>query len=180
MSTTSTSTPGFDERRRPLLGALADTDRSADAQPSELILRGEGMLARFQDVLHGDQPAQLEVAVHHQHALETVTVHERHGLVAGRTLAHRHQTIARRHDVANRLVEIGLEPEVAVGDDAHHAPRLVDHRQSADLVLTRETQHVADRHIGTDRDRILHHAALEALHLRDFGRLELGGTCSCE
>ena len=51
---------GLDQRLDALFGALADADRRADAQPAELVLAGERMLGRLQDVLDGDQAAQLE------------------------------------------------------------------------------------------------------------------------
>ena len=38
VSTTSTSTPGLDQRLDALLGVLAGADRRADAQPAELVL----------------------------------------------------------------------------------------------------------------------------------------------
>jgi CBS domain-containing protein len=90
-----------------------------------------------------------------------------------RALLHRHELVARRHDVLHRLVEVGLEAQVAVGDDADDA-LAVEHRQARDVVLARELEHLAHRHGGRDGDGLLHHAALEALHLRDLGGLRLG------
>ena len=49
-----------DQRFDALLGAVADADRGADAQPPELVLAGVRMLGRLQDVLDGDEAAQLE------------------------------------------------------------------------------------------------------------------------
>src|SRR6185503_14332687 len=63
---------------------------------------------------------------------------------------------------------------VAVCDDAHHASRRVDDRQPRDAVLAREPQDVPYLHVGTDGDRILDDAALEALDLRHLGGLRLG------
>ena len=48
-----------DQRLDALLGVAAGADRGADAQPAELVLARVRMLGRLQDVLDGDEPAQL-------------------------------------------------------------------------------------------------------------------------
>ena len=164
---------GFDQRLGTLFGALANADRRADPQPAETVLAGIRMLGGLLDVLDRDQAAQLEILVDHQHALEPMLVHELHRLFPGGALAHRHQALARRHDVLDRLVELGLESEIAVGDDAHDLARGADDRQARNLVLIGDVQHVAHRHVLRDRDRVLDHAAFEALDLGHFGRLSL-------
>ena len=111
----------LDERLDALLGVGADADRGADAQPAELVLARVRVLGRLEDVLDGDEAAQLHVAVDDQHALEAVPVHQRLGRVEVGALGHRHEPLARRHDVGDRLVEIRLEAQVAVGDDADDA-----------------------------------------------------------
>jgi hypothetical protein len=57
------------------------------------------------DVLHRDHAAQAEVVVDDQHLLDAVLVQQLQHLVLGRALAHRDQPLARRHDLADRLVE---------------------------------------------------------------------------
>src|SRR5262249_39621396 len=64
--------PGLDQRLDALLGAFAHADRGADAQLALLVFRGVRVLARLEDVLHRDQPAQLETVAHHEHALEAM------------------------------------------------------------------------------------------------------------
>ena len=158
----------IDQHLGALLGAFADADRRADPQTPEPVLARERMLGGLQDVLGRDQAAQIEVLVDHQHALEPVLVHQRHCLFAACAFAHRDQLRARRHDVPDRLAEIGFKAQIAVGDDADHAARGIDHRQAGNLVLIREVQHIAHGHVLRDRDRILDHAALEALDLGDL------------
>ena len=117
---------GLDQRRDALLGALADADRGADAQPAQLRpCTRSGCSVDFEDVLHGDQAAQLEVAVDHQHALEAVLVHQRLGLLEASRPRCTVTSCSRGVMMfLHRLVEVGLEAQVAVGDDADHAARL--------------------------------------------------------
>ena len=112
---------GFDQRFDALFGAFAYADRRAHAQAAQTVLAGDRMLGGLQDVLDRDQAAQLEVLVDDEHALEPVLVHERQRFFARRAFAHGDELLARRHDVPDRLVELGLEPQIAVGDDADHA-----------------------------------------------------------
>jgi hypothetical protein len=80
VSTTSRSTPASTSSGA-FLRAGPDADGGADAQAAEAVLAGERVLGGLEDVLHGDQPAQLEVAVDDEHALEPVLVHQGLGLV---------------------------------------------------------------------------------------------------
>ena len=68
---------GRDERLDALVGVAAGADGGADAQAPELVLAGERVLGRLQDVLDGDEPAQFVRRVDDEHALETVAVHQR-------------------------------------------------------------------------------------------------------
>jgi hypothetical protein len=55
--------------------------------------------------------------------------------------------LARRHDLAHRHVQPGLEAQVAVGDDAHHhLPS--QHREARDAMLARQRHHLAHRVSG--------------------------------
>ncbi len=68
---------GGGQRLDALFGVAAGADRGAGAQPAEVVLARERMLGRLEDVLDGDEAAQLHVAVDDQHALEPVLVHQR-------------------------------------------------------------------------------------------------------
>jgi hypothetical protein len=161
---------GLDEGLHALLGAFAHADRGAHAKAPELVLAGERVLRGLEDVLHGDEAAQLPVAVDHEDALEPVPVHEGLRVLEHRAFLHGHELVARRHDVLHRLVEVRLEPQVAVGDDADHALAF-EHRKARDVVPSGDLEHLAHGHAGRDGDRLLHHAALEALDLQHLGGL---------
>ena len=144
VSTTSASTPAFDQQLDALFGALAHADRGADAQLAVRVARGVREAGLLGDVLHRHQAAQLEGVVDDQHALELVLVHQRLAVVERRAFAHRDQALARRHDLAHRHVHARLEAQVAVGDDADHRLAL-QHREARDAVLLRQRHHLAHR-----------------------------------
>ena len=76
VSTISTSTPGVDERHRPRPRVVADTDRGADQQPAVAVLGGQRELLGLDEVLDGDQPGQLAVAVDDRQLLNLVAAQQ--------------------------------------------------------------------------------------------------------
>jgi hypothetical protein len=79
------------------------------------------MLGRLQDVLDGDQPLQ-------RIASSTTSTRSSRCLCISAFAVSRSspsrtgdQPVAARHHLADRLVEIGLEAQVAIGDDADDA-----------------------------------------------------------
>ena len=101
-------------------------------------------------------------------------MHEGLGFVQRGAFAHGDQAFLRRHDVAQRLVEVFFEAQVAVGDDADHFAAL-DDRQAGDAMLALQRDGVAHLHLRSDRDRIDHDAELVALDAGDFTGLRVGG-----
>ena len=162
-----------DQPLDPLLGARAHADRRADQQPALLVLARIRMLGRLEHVLDGHQALELHRIVDHQHALEPVLVHQRFGGLEIGAFPDCDQLVARRHHPAHGLVEIRLEAQVTVGDNADNLVAF-DHRQAGNPALLRQRDHFAHRHAGRHGDRILDDARLETLDLRDLGRL-LGG-----
>ena len=167
--------PGFDQRRRALLGALADADRSTHTQAAKFILARVRMFGGLLNVLNSNQAEQFEILVHHQHALEPVLVHQRHCILAGCTFAHGDQFGARRHDVFDGLPEIGFETQIAIGDNADHPPARIDHRQPRNLVLVGQREHITHFHVLGNRDRVFDDAALEPFDLGHFCCQRSGG-----
>ena len=165
---------GGNQRFGALVGVGAGPERRADAQLTELVLAGIRVLGRFQDVLDRDESLELELVVHNENTLEPVAMHEALGVLELGALGDGDQLVALGHDIGHRLIEIGLETQVAIGHDANDlAP--VENRQSRDPVLSGQRQHVVHGHGGRDRDRVLDHAALETLDLGHLGRLGFRG-----
>ena len=163
---------GFGQQLGTLLGAGTDADGCTDQQTAVCVLGGIRMFGRFEDVLDGNQATQLEGIVDDQHALQAVLVHQRLGFLGAAALLHRDQAFARRHDAGHRLVEVRLETQIAIGDDADDGLAF-EYRQTGNPVRTGQREHFAYRHRRHDGDRILEHAGFEALDLGHFGRLRL-------
>ncbi len=110
-----------DVRRDERFGALhrvpADADRRADAQPAEAVLARVGVLDHLLDVFDRDQALEHEAVVDDQQLFDLVAVEELARLLERRADRHGEQRIA-RHDVGDRPIEVGLEAQVAVGQDA--------------------------------------------------------------
>jgi hypothetical protein len=128
------------------------------------------VLVRLHDVFHGDQAAQLEGVVDDQHALEAVLVHQALGFVRVRFLVDVHEFFARGHLGARFGVEVFLETQVAVGDDADHLLAF-DDREAAEAMLVLEGDDVADLHARRHDDRVAQHACFETLDARHFAGL---------
>ena len=145
-----------------------------DAQPPAVVLAGAREFLGLLEILHGDHADQLVRAAHHQQLLDAVLVQQREHLFLGSVLAHRDQALLRRHHRGDRGLELLLEAQVAVRDDAD---RLAadHHRNPGDAARAGEVQYLADRHVGRDRDRVADDAAFELLYPPDLARLRLDG-----
>ena len=75
--------------------------------------------------------------------------------------------------MADRIVQLGLEAHVTVGDDADQLAAAVHHRHAGDVARLGQGQHVADGGFRADGDRVADDAGLELLDLGDFGSLLL-------
>ncbi len=130
---------GLYQQRSAFVRTFAHAYRRAHAQAAQLILARLRMFAGFEDILHRNQAAQLERIVHHQHTLDTVLMHQHTSLIAAGIFLDRNQPVARRHDIEDRLVEIGFKTQVAVGDNTDHL-LAVHHGQAGNLVLACKVQ----------------------------------------
>ena len=158
------------QQRDTLIRALAHAYRRANTKMTEAVFASQRVFAGFQDVLYRHQTAQLECVVHHHHALDTMFVHQVARLFQTGVFLDGNQPLKRGHDVLDRLIQIALETQIAVGDNPDQLLAL-HHRQTGNLVLARQTQHVAHRHIRRDSDGILDHAAFKTFDLGDLGSL---------
>ncbi|MNT19064.1 hypothetical protein D3C72_1543010 [compost metagenome] len=75
--------------------------------------------------------------------------------------------------MADRIVQLGLETHIAVGDDADQLAAAVHHRHAGDVARLGQGQHVADGGFRADGDRVADDAGLELLDLGHFGGLLL-------
>ena len=154
---------GPDQRRGALEVVARGADRRADAQAAELVLAGVRVLDRLLDVLDRDQPLEVAVPVDHEHLLDAVLVELGLGLLERRPLGDGDQVLL-GHQLADRLVEVLLEAQVAVGEDADQVTLRVGHRHARDLVAGHHLERLADALVGAHGDGIDDHPRLAALH----------------
>jgi hypothetical protein len=110
--------------------------------------------------------------VHDGQLLDLVPVEDALGLVEGRADRSGDEVTA-RHQRADRLGRVGLEPEVAVRKDADQDPVAVGDRDARDAVAGHQLERVGDAGVGREGDRLDDHPRLGALHLVDLRDLVL-------
>ncbi len=135
-----------------------------------MVLCAVGALLQFDDVLVGDETDQVEGLVHHGQLLDLELLKDLLG--PGKIGVRRggDQVLARHH-FGHRARHLLLEPQVAVGNDAHQAAVGVDHGNAADAVLGHQFQGIAHQRTFLQGNGVLDHAALAALHPAHFGGL---------
>ena len=112
--------PSFDQGFYTLFSALAYTDRSAHTQTTSSVTRCIGETGLLGNVFNGNEPFEFKRIIDHQQALEFVFVQQSFGLFGCRAFRHRHQTLARRHDLFDLHVITALKAQIAVCHDADH------------------------------------------------------------
>ena len=133
------------------------------------------MRDRLFHVLHGDQSDAAILIVDHQQFLDAVLVQHPLRLVLADAFAHRHQIFV-RHQFGDFLARIGRKAHVAVGENADQLARHAlggagDHRNAGKAVILHQRQRVRQHRVGTDGQRIDHHAGFELLDLPHLGGL---------
>ena len=100
-------------------------------------LQARGNSVAFWKSLTVIMPRSSKFAVDHQHLLDAVLVQQREHFFLRRVLAHGDQALLRRHDRRHRRVELRLEAQVAVRDDADHLEPS-HHRHAGDVLGARQ------------------------------------------
>src|SRR5438552_13637402 len=168
-STTITSHPAS-SRARARQGVGRPAHCRGDAQPAVLILVGVRVPPALEDVLDGDQTLEDAFVVHDRELLDAVLGEDPLRFVEPRADWRGHQTVL-GHRVADRAVQLALELQVAVGDDAHQAPGVVHDRDARDTEPLHQAHRLTQRPVRPEGDGVQDHARLAALHAVHFGRL---------
>ena len=171
--------PSGGEGQGTLVRVVAHADSRTDAKPSTVVLGREWERLALDEVFEGEQPGEPPGRVHQRQLLDLVLAQERHRVVGGDALGTGDQRHG-RHDRADQLVAVGLEPDVAVGDDAHEHAAVVHDRGAGDAEPAADLVDLVDRRVGTHRDRVAHHAGLGPLDQVDLGRLVLQGQVAVQ
>jgi hypothetical protein len=160
------------QRLRTLDRIGTDADGGAHAKSTLLVLRRVRMLDLLLDVLDRDQTLEPPVAVDHGQLLDLVAVKDLFSLGERRADRRSHK-IARSHQRGDRLRDVVLEAQVAVGQDADEHIVRVDDRHTADVVSTHQIERVRHKRVGRQRHRLDDHSRLAALDLVHLGDLIL-------
>ena len=142
------------------------------SRPSES-LHALRILDRLLDVLDGDEALQPEVVIDDEELLDFLLMQDLARFVERRADRHRDEVLLRHH-VGHGPLDVGLEAQVAVGEDADEPAFLAavfGDRHAGDAVLAHQLQRFADATAGRERDRVDDHAALGPLDAIDFERL---------
>ncbi len=154
---------GIDQRHGALEPVLADTGGGADAQSALFVLTGVRIGLGLLHILDGDQPDTAEGLVDHQQLLDAELMQEAPRLFGRHAFPHRDQ-IFLGHKLGNRLLAIGGETDVTIGQDTDQpAIPAFDHRNAGDAMMRHQDARLGQGLVGMDGDRIDHHAALIAL-----------------
>ncbi len=158
---------GADESRGAFVPIRSWTDGGPDAEATLVVLDGQGVLVRLKDVLDRDEPDEF-ASVDDEQLLDAVFVQELLRLVHVHAGGDGHELL--RHERADGLVEVLLEPDVSGGENPDGLFAL-DDGHSADVVLAHHFERRAQRLRWTDRDGTEDHPALGAFHAFDLAGL---------
>ena len=163
---------GGDQAPCPHRRVRSAAHRGGHPEPAVLVLVGVRVLPPLEDVLDGDEPLEHAARVHHRQLLDPVLGQDPLGVVEAGADRGGDQVLP-GHGLADRLVEVALELEIAVGDDADEPALAVHDRHARDLEPPHQLVGFAERAVGAERDRVEDHPALAALDPVDFGGLPL-------
>ncbi len=138
------------------------THAGSHAQPPLIILTCIWIVLNLGDVAISDQTHQSACGIHHREFFNLMAEQNLRSLLEVRAVGR--DEIVFRHDVLDLNLHIGLETQVAVGDDAHEVHFSVDNRNASDMIFFHKMQCVAYGLLPCDGNRIVDHAALGAFH----------------
>src|ERR1700741_102752 len=92
---------------------------SANTEASAVVLRRTWEFSCLLEVFDSNHADKVMVTVHHEYLLNAVLVEEGEHFLFRRVFAHRDEALFRCHYGRHRCVELVLEAQVAVRDDAN-------------------------------------------------------------
>ena len=148
-------------------------DRGAHAQAAMFVFCGARIFQFFLNVFDGDQALEVEVLIDDQQFFDAVLLQQALGFFERG--AHRNgDQIVFGHHAADGLIEIFLEAQIAIGEDAHQLGA-ARYRQARDAVLVHEFERMTHRMFRRNGHRIDDHSAFGALDAVHFFGLALDG-----
>ena len=158
---------GLDQRRNPFIGFAGRADRRADPQRTLLILARQRIIRRLLEILGGDEAAQFEILIDDEHFLDAMLVQQRQHFGLAGIFTHGHELVFRRHDGGDGCIELRLETQIAIRDDADRFA-LVDDGHAGNVIGLRQLQDFANCLVRGNGNRVAHDAAFVFLDHRDL------------
>ena len=166
--------PRLHQRPRPIEIVTAGADRRRHPQAAMLILVGIGILTALVNVLHRDQPLQHPRVIHDRQLLDAMFAQGAFGFIECRAHRRGDQTFAGHH-IAQRAIEVPLELQITIGENADQLSASIDDGHPGDLEAHHQRHRFPERRRGGERDGIQNHSALAALHPIHLGGLPIDG-----
>ena len=140
-----------------------DAHSGGYAQAALAVLTGHGLVLGLRDVLVGYQANEFVVIVQDGKFLYLVLL-QYLCCCAEVGLQVRRDEVLARHHLVDGAVDVLLETEVAIGDDAFQVALVIDHGNAADVVFRHQFEGIADAAAQFDGDWVVDHAVLGTLH----------------
>ena len=155
----------------PLEKISGGPDRRTGQQAALVVLGGIGIVALFLDVLDGDQAFETPFFIDDRQLLDAVLVQNAFGILERGADADRDEAVLGHH-IRDRLVEVALEAQIPVREDADQLA-VFRYGHAGDAVALHEVERFPNLVPRRDRDRVDDHAALRAFHAVDLLGLPL-------
>ena len=162
-----------DERGDALHRICRPADRRACEQAAVLVASGIRVLDALLYILDRDESLQIAVFIHDGKFFDAVLAEDFLRLFQRRADGRRDEVFL-RHDVIDRLIVVGFEAEIAVGQNADELAVFCD-GHAADLVPLHERDRLAHAVVGREEKRVGDDAVFAALDLVHLARLLLDG-----
>ena len=130
---------GLDECLCTFQRVVGNTHARSHAQSAFLVFAGHGLVFRLGNIFIGDESHQSALLIHHRQFLNLVLLQNLCSSSQVGLLVSGHQVLAGHH-LVYFLVEPAFEAQVAVGDDAHQFSILVNHGNTANVVVAHHVQ----------------------------------------
>src|ERR1700735_377607 len=148
-------------------------DSGAHAQAAVLIFRGDWVLKFLLNIFYRDEALQIEIGIYDKQFFDAMQLQDSFGCFESGAHGNRDEIIFRHH-VAHRLIQIALETQIAIRENADQL-LAARYRKARDAVLGHDVERLAHGDFRRDRHRINDHAAFRALHFVYFLDLPLDG-----
>ena len=125
---------GIDKSLHTVEGIGCHTHTSCHTQTSFLVLAGHRLILGLGDILIGDKSDETVILVNNGQFLNLILLQNLCCCHQVSLLMGCHEMVF-RHNLLHRTIQTALETKVTVGDDAYEVLLIIDHGDTADMIL---------------------------------------------